>query len=317
MLCGDFAQLAPIEKDGNIRFCFESSVWKENLTDSTIYLSEIVRQTDPIFQRILTNLRLGQLTAEDKKVLNSRLITDESEADMVVEEEAEEGDEDRMKDGSGARRVVGTIKATVLYPRKKDVNRINTVELQKLLHSGAKAHTFRSTDMLMNKKSRKVERIKQTHIDTLNKCTTAPETLVLAIGAQVMLTKNKAIEEGLVNGSRGVVIDIDATGGPVVLFDNGITLTIAQESFEMDAGSNCIVRKQVPLILAWALTIHKCQGATLTNVITDLAGVFGDAQVYVTLSRCKSLEGLFIVNINYARATCNKKVKAYYQNLGK
>jgi ATP-dependent DNA helicase PIF1 len=67
--------------------------------------------------------------------------------------------------------------------------------------------------------------------------------------------------------------------------------------------------------LAWALTIHKCQGATISNVITDLRGVFEEAQVYVTLSRACSLDGLFIIGINYGKIKCNTKVKKYYESL--
>jgi ATP-dependent DNA helicase PIF1 len=137
----------------------------------------------------------------------------------------------------------------------------------------------------------------------------------LTIGAQVMLIKNLYIEKGLVNGSRGVVTDFTAEGLPVVMFDNGESLELNWEVFSSESGKHTLTRKQVPLILAWALTIHKCQGATITNVITDLTGVFEEAQIYVTLSRACSLEGLFIRGINYSKIQCNPKVKAYYEAL--
>jgi len=99
------------------------------------------------------------------------------------------------------------------------------------------------------------------------------------------------------------------------MFDSGQQLTIMPEVFEIETGESVISRRQVPLILAWALTIHKCQGATLTNVITDLSDIFGYAQGYVTLSRIRSLDGLFIVSINYSKIRCNPKVKKYYKQL--
>jgi ATP-dependent DNA helicase PIF1 len=297
VLCGDFAQLEPIGSD---KMCFESCVWKKHIDPNTVYLSKVIRQADPVFQRILMNLRLGCLTKEDKDVLNSRLMVDESDADVVVSD----GTNDVQK-----------IKATILFPRKKDVNRINSVELNKLIESGVRSKTFKAEDYVINRKTKMSQTMRPMHTTMLNKCTSAPDNLVLAVGAQVMLTKNKSLEDGLVNGSRGVVLDIDGAGNPVIMFDSGEQLTITQENFEIESGESLVVRRQIPLILAWALTIHKCQGATLTNVITDLSEIFGYAQAYVTLSRVKSLEGLFIISINYEKIKCNPKVKKYYSDL--
>lgn len=298
VFCGDFAQLEPIGSD---KYCFESTLWKEHLTDNTFYLSSIIRQTDPVFQKVLMNLRLGKIDEETKRVLNTRLITDESEADIVV---------NGLESGTETK-----IKATVLFPKKKDVDRINKDELNKLINSGAVCKNFQSEDTVLHKKSRKAVDINKTHKDALDKSLLAQEVLQLAIGAQVMLIKNKSLEDGLVNGSRGVIVAFDATGYPVVVFDDGQQLSIAPESFEIESGANNIIRKQIPLILAWAITVHKCQGATLTNVITDLSEVFGYAQVYVTLSRVRSLEGLFIVSLNYKKILCNPKVRKYYEEL--
>jgi ATP-dependent DNA helicase PIF1 len=298
VLCGDFAQLEPI---GSEKLCFESKLWQEHIDHNTVYISEIIRQNDPVFQGILLRLRLGELTDQDKKVLNGRLMVDESDANVAVTDEEQHE--------------IGTIKATVLYPLKKDVNRVNDSELQKLLESGPESRTYKSLDSVTGRKSNQEQQLRAAHVEQLNKCTNAPETLVLAIGAQVMLTKNKSLDEGLVNGSRGVVIDINEVGSPIVMFDNGQQVTITPEVFVIESGESVISRRQIPLILAWALTIHKCQGATLTSVITDLSEVFGNAQAYVTLSRVRSLEGLFIVSINYSKIRCNPKVKKYYKDL--
>jgi ATP-dependent DNA helicase PIF1 len=298
VMCGDFAQLEPI---GSNRLCFESKLWQQHIDPNTVYLYKNIRQSDPVFQGLLVRLRLGELTKEDVQVLNGRLMTDESEANISVTDDEQHE--------------IGTIKATVLYPLKKDVHRINNSELQKLLQTGVKSRTYKSIDLAMNRKSKKEVQLRTTHVEALNKCTSAPESLVLAVGAQVMLTKNKSLEEGLVNGSRGVVLEIDEVGSPVVMFDSGQQLTITPEAYEVENGDNMVSRRQIPLILAWAMTIHKCQGATLTNVITDLSEIFGNAQAYVTLSRVRSLEGLFIVSINYSKIRCNSKVKKYYKAL--
>lgn len=303
--CGDFLQLEPI---GSEKFCFESTVWEKNLTDHTYYLPTVIRQTDPVFQKILSEIRLGVVSRETKEILNSRLITDESEAEVLVEGVGVDGAESGAKAGC-------RIKATVLFPRKKDVERINLDELNKLIKAGAEKHVFTAEDSVVHRKTRAAVSINKTHTDSLNKCTAAAEVLTLVVGTQVMLLKNKDVEQGLVNGSRGVILKFDGSGYPTVVFDNGIQMIVAPESFEMESGVNMLIRKQLPLTAAWALTIHKCQGATLSNVITDLSDVFGHSQVYVTLSRVRSLEGLFIVGINYNKITCNPKVKKYYMDL--
>jgi ATP-dependent DNA helicase PIF1 len=132
-----------------------------------------------------------------------------------------------------------------------------------------------------------------------------------------MLTKNKDLEMGLCNGTRGVVTSFNDAGIPVVFFDTGDEIPLGPEQFEVDGGSHTLVRKQIPLILAWAITIHKAQGSTLSNVITDLSDVFGYSMTYVTLSRVKSLEGLFLIGIDFNRITCNPEVKQYYEELAK
>ena len=299
VLCGDFAQLKPVSKDSNAKFCFESAAW-QNMT--TFYLDKIMRQSDPVFQDILSSVRMGELKPEHKSILNSRIIKDESEADLFIE----------MPDGS--RQI---IKGTMLYPKKKDVNQTNQVKLEQLIATGVKAQIYKSKDLVVDTKNKINQEANASQIEILNKCCNAQDELHLAIGAQVMLIKNLDAAGGLVNGSRGIVIDFtnDEFHLPVVMFDNGHQQPMAIESFEIESGRFKIVRHQVPLILAWALTIHKCQGATITNVITDLTEVFEEAQVYVTLSRACSLEGLFIIGINYSKIKCNPRVKKYYTDL--
>lgn len=130
-----------------------------------------------------------------------------------------------------------------------------------------------------------------------------PYEVRLKVGAQVMLTRNKDLEKNLVNGSRGVVERfVPAADGeeglvPVVRFDSGIVIKVPPvESikYNPDGGRGCLVRMQVPLKLAWAITIHKSQGSTLTRALLDISSAFEYGQCYVALSRVKSLEGLWL-----------------------
>lgn len=289
ILSGDFAQLEPIEH--NEVLIFETTLWQENISQHTHYMSEVMRQDDPIFKNLLCEIRLGIVTPECKTILKNRIITTENEANIAI-------------DGSDQK-----IRATILYPHKKDVDRINLTELQCLVDAGNEHHEYVAVDLDNHGNS-----ISDSDKTMLNKTCAAIEKLELAIGAQVMLTKNLDFDKGLVNGSRGVVVEF-VNGRPVVVFDCGEKCEISQAIFEREKGKSVIKRQQYPLILAWAITIHKCQGATLTNVITDLSKVFCNAQSYVTLSRVKTLEGLFLLGINFGGIKCNPKVKKYYNEL--
>ena len=134
--------------------------------------------------------------------------------------------------------------------------------------------------------------------DSLSKET--PDEVRLKVGAQVMLTRNKDLDKNLANGSRGIIEHFVFDGDfsiPIVRFDNGMVTSIPPvESvrYNPDGGDGCLVRMQVPLKLAWAITIHKSQGSTLTRASLDISSAFEYGQCYVALSRVKSLDGLWL-----------------------
>lgn len=127
-------------------------------------------------------------------------------------------------------------------------------------------------------------------------CMAAPR-LRLCVGAQVMLLKNQAPGTGLVNGSRGVVVGFVDGGHPVVLFTTGQKVVIPPARFSaIIHGAGEVSRIQVPLKLAWAITVHKSQGMSLDLVRVSLRAMFAEGQAYVALSRARSLAGLEIVD---------------------
>ena len=291
---GDFAQLEPIMPAGErLKFCFEAQDWDTHLKARTYYMTKVVRQSDPVFQTILNEMRMGVITEESKTILNQRIIKNRSEADIHIE---------------GTPHI---IKATILYPLKRDVSEINLKELKRLKEAGAVSRTFKSGDHFVNKGG--LHLATKTQIECLDKV--IDREIELCVGAQVMLTKNLDVEIGLVNGSRGVIAEFDSEGQPVVIFDSGHKMAMEMADFEIEQGDDILLRKQIPFILAWAITIHKSQGASLTEVVTDLSNVFGNGQAYVTLSRVKTLEGLFLMDIDYAKIKCNPIVKKYYTEL--
>ena len=277
IFCCDFAQLAPI----NGSYAFESPLWQKELANSTIYLNHILRQENPEFIQMLTEIRLGTVSETSRKALNSRL--------------------NKATDGP--------IQPTILYPHRKTVEDTNNRKLEEL---STPKKLFVSKDSKYEFSSKRTVNATAKDTETLEE--RCPKKITLCEKAQVMLTVNMDTEKSLVNGSRGVIVGFTG-GNPDVLFDSGCKITIAPATFECQT-QTCIVRRvQIPLVLAWATTIHKCQGSTLTHAITDLRDAFCNAQGYVTLSRLKSLDGLYLIGIDYSKFKCDPRVKTYYDCL--
>lgn len=152
---------------------------------------------------------------------------------------------------------------------------------------------------------------------TLNASCPAPAILSLKVGAQVLLNKTLGISQGLVNGSRGLVVGF--TGSmclPIVKFASGEQLTIGHETWVVVTTNAQIKRTQIPLQLAWALSVHKSQGMSLDRAVVSLDKVWEYGQAYVALSRVRSLSGLQIEG-DFSRSSikAHPKVQKFYEHL--
>lgn len=136
----------------------------------------------------------------------------------------------------------------------------------------------------------------------------APEVLKLKVGALVMSVKNVP-DKGYWNGSIGEVVDFEFDGYPIVKFKNGRTTKVVPEDWNMiDGETPRATITQVPLRLAWAITVHKSQGMTMDSARIDLRRAFEPGMGYVALSRVKSLDGLSLIDINKQAIQVNKDV---------
>lgn len=141
----------------------------------------------------------------------------------------------------------------------------------------------------------------------------APGRLELKIGAQVMLLKNINVSEGLVNGARGIVVRYDSNV-PVVQFKRGREYVAKAEKWLIKTPTNgVLVRRQVPLKLAWAFSIHKSQGLTLDCVEMSLSKVFEAGQAYVALSRVQNLQSLRVLDFDSKQVWANADVLQFYK----
>jgi ATP-dependent exoDNAse (exonuclease V) alpha subunit len=180
--------------------------------------------------------------------------------------------------------VAGKIVPTKIYTRNKEVDAENDLQLEQII---AKEHVFHMTD----KGDAKL-------ITGLKKYCLAPEYLVLKKGAVVMFVKNN-FDKGYVNGTIGKVIGFDKADFPIVETTKGKKIMATPAIWAIEEDEKELARiSQIPLRLAWAITVHKSQGMTLDIVEIDLSKSFTTGMGYVALSRLRELAGLKLLGIN-------------------
>uniref|UniRef100_A0A8C2FBF5 ATP-dependent DNA helicase n=1 Tax=Cyprinus carpio TaxID=7962 RepID=A0A8C2FBF5_CYPCA len=294
---GDFFQLAPVK--GKPLFVDEPGLdlWINNF--SIVELAQIVRQQDTTFAELLNRLRKRnrktQLRKEDLEILSN----------------CDNGEENND--------------SLHIFSTNDEVHEHN---LEMLIKTCEEIETIESEDYARSKKTGKSELLDGHHVKVYNTCLSA--TLLLGINARVMLIKNIDINDGLVNGVCGTVTHIarsDKKKLPEVVYicfdDNNVGLkrrklcmsepTRLLQSTPIYAEEENVctkggLRRQFPLKLAWACTVHKVQGLTVDSAVVNLKKVFAAGQAYVALSRVRNLPGLTIKDFSEKSIYCNEKV---------
>ncbi|RZG75024.1 AAA family ATPase [Acinetobacter sp. WCHAc060025] len=258
---GDFFQLPPVGRNGEKnrdKFCFMSDAWVE-AKFRVCYLTEQHRQDDSALNDILNAIRSQSIQPQHIQALQNTRNQDIGET------------------------------FTRLYTHNMDVDSINFQHLNAI--EGTDHQFVAVTDG--NEKL----------IETLKSSVRAPEELTLKKHAKVMFVKNN-FDMGYINGSLGEVIGFEEDDElgmlPKVKMTDGTTLLVAPETWSVDneGGKTIASLQQVPLRLAWAITIHKSQGMTLEAAEINLSHTFEKGQGYVALSRLKSINGLRLLGFN-------------------
>ncbi|MBL0310580.1 MAG: AAA family ATPase [Bacteroidetes bacterium] len=267
MLIGDMHQLPPVVKDNewailkqyySAPYFFNSQVW-DKLDAMQIELKQIYRQSDRKFLSLLQNIRDQRMEEDDYEQLKERY--------QPNFKPTEEG-------------------YILLSTHNKKADSVNQQELGNLM---GRTHLFEA-------------KVTGEFPDNMFPC---ERVLQLKEGAQVMFIRNDVETGKYFNGKLAVVKNIEGENITVTFNDNQEEFTLHRETWEnisysVENGTDKIKEdelgtfSQFPLRLAWAITIHKSQGLTFDKVIIDAGHSFAAGQVYVALSRCRTLEGIVL-----------------------
>ena len=302
IMFGDFFQLPPVCRDAEDKlrknFCFESELWFETfIPQNHMELIKIFRQSDENFKKILNQIREGKIRRNVNEFLLNYVNRDKT---------------------------LEIIQPTKLYPKRSQVDYINSFEMNKLDGEINEYEISNILDLPMTEKQRILrnsftpEQI-AIELNYLQGNIPCEKIISLKIGSQVMCVVNLDLndENPICNGSQGVIIRFDENNNPVIKFSRGFEYTMPSYVWASETIPGIGVR-QIPIILAWALTIHKSQGATMDAIEVDAgSGIFECGQTYVALSRVKSLEGLYLSAFDITRIKVNRKVQEFYERMRK
>jgi ATP-dependent exoDNAse (exonuclease V) alpha subunit len=260
IMSGDFFQLPPVQDLGEpeAKFVVDSGSW-DNMDLKICYLTKQYRQDDKKFLHILNEMRDGQVHDRSKAFVKSRL---NKSVKLAID-----------------------VKVTQLYTTNHSVDGINSYELRQLDSKEVQyIMAAKGVDDLVKK---------------LKKSCMAPEDLRLKIGAVVMFVRNN-FGRGYVNGTLGKVVGFDEESGyPIVETIHKKEIIATPETWRIEHHETVIAEiSQVPLRLAWAITVHKSQGMSLDAAVIDLSKAFVEGMGYVALSRVRRLEGIQLLGIN-------------------
>ncbi|KAK9463315.1 ATP-dependent DNA helicase-like protein [Lipomyces oligophaga] len=347
VLTGDFFQLPPVGNESV--FTFEAQTWN-SAVPITIGLTRVFRQKDPVFASFLNKMRIGQLTKRDEEIFLARktvVFNDGLEATELFPTrfEVERSNNRRMSllDGpefeyysqdGGDEKVREGILASCIAPgliklkKGAQVMMIKNMDTQLVNGSLGQVMDFMTSSEFG---MMQIEAFTDNYMGDSDEDDFANgiEGMKLQFGGRGESTADDMLEVAELkmrqNMRKELIEKANAesskTKYPLVRFTfmDGTfrEVLVLPESWktELPNGTIQASRTQIPLIPAWALSIHKAQGQTLDRVKVDLSRVFEKGQAYVALSRATSREGLEVKNFSISKVKVHDKVRRFYESL--
>lgn len=336
VITGDFFQLPPVpefdSKLRNIKFAFDASTWSTSI-HHTIGLTQIFRQKDPVFANMLNEMRLGKITDSTVKAfksLNRNIAGDGFEATELfpTRREVETANASRMRNLNGAShkyvaRDSGNMKpeefrdkllSNMMAPKVLELKKGAQVMLIKNMDDGLVNGTVGKVRSFMSERDFKLlgdtaqgrEELEDSNDEDTNDEKEAKPGSNLS-----SKYKNKEVFSETESGTMYPYVSFKLSDGTRRM------MLILPETWkiELPNGEIQAQRIQVPLILAWALSIHKAQGQTLPRVKIDLRKIFEKGQAYVALSRSTTQAGLQVLNFDKSKVIAHPRVSQFYNSL--
>lgn len=279
LMFGDFLQLPPVSKGGDLgKRVFSTDAW-ESMDPKIMLLTSVLRQTEVTFTEVLSKIRYG--------------VCQEPEEEYIMGLEREISYDDG-------------IDPVRLFAKRDKTECFNEEKLESL---PGNVRTYRSVDT--------------GDTNMLKRCP-ASDTVRLKIGAQVILIRN--MDTNAVNGSIGVVVGFKRLPGqfmesPIVKFIgmDGICFELTLYNVEwksLDPNGRVLAsRRQLPILLSWAITIHRSMGATISRLCVDMSGIFEVGQAYVALSRCPDTSNLQVLNFDRNSVMASHSCVRFYLDI--
>jgi ATP-dependent DNA helicase PIF1 len=275
--CGDFLQLPSVTKGSSVSdWAFKSKAWKAAKI-KILLLDKIYRQTDPAWLACLNDVRIAKISNETEKLLRSREV----------------------------RSLPDNFEGTFLMTHNEQVREYNAKKLAEILG------LQKDYNAICSGKDHKIEQLFQT--------LTTPRLLSLKVGAKVMSTVNDR-DGSYFNGSIGVVtkmgpeeievrFESDTFSTPVTRF------RFTDENRNLESSKSNTSVRQFPLRLGFSVTVHSAQGITISKCFVEATHVFQSHQLYVALSRCKTLEGLTIKGFDRSKCWVDLEARKFYEKV--
>lgn len=343
ILSGDFYQLPPVVRttaSDAARFCFESADWWNifSAPDNVVELATIFRQKDVQYAAILNQIREGVIKRSAVTLLANQV--NKPYPDGLLIQPTKLFPRRDQVDALNAAEMAALNEESFIYQKEYEIAPSYTFGSGNTI----KAAIAASTKNVIPSKALKASRVYSDsdighEFEYMSGSILCDSVLELKKGAQVMCIVNvempvwagagsdvittstpEVAMVSLYNGCQGVVIDfVGSTPFPIVRFykngERGIDVLMRPHTWNSERLSGLCI-KQLPLVLSWAITIHKSQGATLDYAEIDVGrNIFEDGQTYVALSRVTSLNGLYLSAFDPTKIRVSTRVREFYTRL--